>query len=260
MIQASRPWISSVDVDRGTLWFSEISNVLAEVQVGIVCLTHDNKAKPWILFEVGALAKGLTSSRVCTILCDLDPHDIQDPLAQFNHTKPDQDGMKKLARTLNNVLGANGLDPNVLNDACDTYWPMFEQRYKVAMDSFPREAAVEVRTNDSVLEEILNSVRGMDKRLRQVEAREQYPSWSDARLEYVTGVPGGPPIAETELMNEMLNALRGGASVEQITEFAKRFKLEQAVVDGILRQYKNQPADRNMLMGGAVLRPQKKER
>lgn len=178
VIQASRPWISSVDVDRGTLWFSEITNVLADTSVGIVCLTHENKNRPWILFEVGALAKGLSTSRVCTFLCDLDPHDIQDPLAQFNHTKPDKDGMKKLARTLNGVLGANGLDPNVLNDACDTYWPQFKVKYAAAMETFPLAGPVEVRSKDDVLEEILDSVRGMNQRVRQLE-HTSIPGWDD---------------------------------------------------------------------------------
>ena len=186
VIQASRPWISSVDVDRGSLWFSEISNVLAEVQAGIVCLTHENKTRPWILFEAGALAKGLSTSRVCTFLVDLEPNDIKDPLAQFNHTKPDKEGMRKLARTLNGVLGANALDPNVLNSACDTYWPQFEAKYAAAMEAHPLAGPVEVRSNDDVLGEILNSVRGLNQRIRSLE-NEGMPMWDLPGIAEVDG-------------------------------------------------------------------------
>ena len=63
VIQAVDPWMSSKDIDRGALWFSEITDQLANTSIGIICLTKENKTKPWILFEAGALAKGLSSSR-----------------------------------------------------------------------------------------------------------------------------------------------------------------------------------------------------
>lgn len=34
VIQASRPWISTEDVDRGALWFTTITEGLAETAVG----------------------------------------------------------------------------------------------------------------------------------------------------------------------------------------------------------------------------------
>lgn len=39
VIQAAKPWISSHDVDRGALWYTEISKTLADSQFGILCLT-----------------------------------------------------------------------------------------------------------------------------------------------------------------------------------------------------------------------------
>ena len=64
VIQAADPWMSSKDIDRGALWFSEITDQLANTAIGVVCLTKENKNKPWILFESGALAKGISSNRV----------------------------------------------------------------------------------------------------------------------------------------------------------------------------------------------------
>ena len=63
VIQAAKPWISSHDVDRGALWYTEISKTLADSQFGILCLTPENKTEPWILFEAGALAKGIEENR-----------------------------------------------------------------------------------------------------------------------------------------------------------------------------------------------------
>ena len=46
VIQAAKPWISSHDVDRGALWYTEISKTLADSQFGILCLTPENKTEP----------------------------------------------------------------------------------------------------------------------------------------------------------------------------------------------------------------------
>lgn len=42
VIQAPEPWMSSKDIDRGALWFTEISDQLAGTGIGIVCLIKEN--------------------------------------------------------------------------------------------------------------------------------------------------------------------------------------------------------------------------
>jgi hypothetical protein len=169
VLQAVRPWISSRDIDRGALWFSQISEQLCETGIGIVCLTSENKNRPWILFEAGALAKGLTSSRVCTFLIDLTPTDIEDPLAQFNHTFPTKDSMAALVRTLNASLQENTLDDRVLENVFETYWPQFEQQFRAALAQSPSAPAVE-RTDDSILKEILTNTRKLTSKVRDLES------------------------------------------------------------------------------------------
>ena len=43
VIQAAKPWISSHDVDRGALWYTEISKTLADSQFGILCIIGKTK-------------------------------------------------------------------------------------------------------------------------------------------------------------------------------------------------------------------------
>src|SRR5437762_13662094 len=88
VLQATEPFLSTEDIDKGSLWFGELSDQLKDTQVGIVCLTRDNADARWILFEAGALAKGLKKGRVCTLLIDLQPSDLKPPLSQFNATRP----------------------------------------------------------------------------------------------------------------------------------------------------------------------------
>lgn len=183
VIQASRPWISTEDVDRGALWFTEINNGLNETAIGIVCLTHENKERPWILFEAGALAKGLSNNRVCTFLVDLTDQDIKDPLAQFNHTTPTEGDMRKLARTLNRGLGANALEDDVLTDAFNAYWGQFKERFEAIERDIPQAVEVVKRPADDIMSEILENVRGMNQRIRKLEAGgEQLLSWDEPSL------------------------------------------------------------------------------
>ncbi|MCU1500487.1 MAG: hypothetical protein JWM47_4440 [Acidimicrobiales bacterium] len=173
VIQASKPWISTRGIGRGSVWFTEINNELKDTSVGIICLTHQNKASPWILFEAGALAKGLATNRVCTFLVDLGPNDVEDPLAQFNHTEATKEGLWGLVLTLNASL-ENMLDGPTLTAVFDQFWPDFEAKFKAILETHPQEAKVEARTESNILEEILQTTRGLDKRLRSVESAPSY--------------------------------------------------------------------------------------
>jgi hypothetical protein len=169
VIQAVDPWMSSKDIDRGTLWFSEVNDQLQNTSIGIICLTQENKIKPWILFEAGALAKGLSENRVCTFLIDLESTDIGAPLSQFNHTSPTKESLWGLVRTLNNSLKEQGLKEKILEQVFNTYWPQFEREFKIIIDENPENEVVVKRTDDDILLEILTATRSMNKRVRLLE-------------------------------------------------------------------------------------------
>jgi hypothetical protein len=170
VIQAIRPWISTRDLDRGSLWFGEINDQLKDTTVGIICLTQENKTRPWILFEAGALAKGLSTSRVCTLLIDLEPRDIEDPLAQFNHTLPSKESIHALVKTLNSALGATGLDMRVLDQVFETYWQQFSDRFAVILEETKSTEPTKPRPKEDMLGEILENTRLMSSRIRRLEA------------------------------------------------------------------------------------------
>jgi len=169
VIQASRPWISTRDLDRGSLWFGEINDQLKDTTVGIICLTQENKTRPWILFEAGALAKGLSTSRVCTLLVDLEPKDIEDPLAQFNHTFPTSESVLGLVKTLNSTLASNGLDNRILEQVFNTYWPQFEQRFAKILSNTESQPPSKPRPKEDVLGEILENTRMLNSKIRRLE-------------------------------------------------------------------------------------------
>jgi hypothetical protein len=190
VIQATKPWISS-EIDRGAIWFSEVNKILQESALGIICLTNDNKLKPWILFEAGALAKGLSNTRVCTFLVDLQPADIDDPLAQFNHTLPNHDSMYKLVLTVNNHLPEDQkLDPTVLARAFETYWPQFELQFNQTLESVPSNVNTPPKNANDLLTELVVQNRTILHRLTVIEqnSANSYVTPSEFRPSLLAGM------------------------------------------------------------------------
>jgi hypothetical protein len=231
VLQASEPWISTRHIDRGSLWFTEINEKLRDISVGIVCLTQDNKDKPWILFESGALAKGLSTNRVCTFLVDLQPHDLTDPLAQFNHTTPDEAGVWELVRTLNSCLLERALDERVLEKAFKVYWPIFHDEFAKAVEDNEPEKQVKPRTKDDVLMEILAATRDMTKRVQMLENSQK--GWTDSRVirprpnrtDVLAMLRSGVPVYD--VINKQT---RRGIPVDEAAEFVKSLMHELSFI------------------------------
>ncbi len=210
VLQAVRPWMSSKDIDRGSLWFSEITDQLKETKIGVICLTKDNQIKPWILFESGALAKGLSSARVCTFLIDLEPTDVGNPLAQFNHTMPTKDGLYELVRTLNSSLGEHALREKVLEQVFDTYWPQFEDGFKRALEENPAGEHTPSRSEESMLSEVLRTTRSLDRRVRSIERSSDVVNTDRERGRHL--------ISPKKLRQEIRNLLEQGLPPEVIED------------------------------------------
>ncbi len=230
VLQAVDPWLSSKDIDRGSLWFSEITNQLSNTHNGIVCLTKSNLNKPWILFESGALAKGLNSNRVYTFLIDLNSNDVKDPLAQFNHTVPTKDGVYQLVRTINNSLESNGLKESILSNVFETYWPQFDKDFKEIIKNTKDEDVIVERPQEDILIEILQSVRGLDRRVRAIEEvdyllrnqlvhkDQKYISNSNRNINNDKLLLGRTPIDEFNLSVRTMNSLKK-ASIDTFEDY-----------------------------------------
>ena len=212
VIQASRPWVSSRDLDRGSLWFGEINDQLKDTSVGIICLTQENKNRPWILFEAGALAKGLSTARVCTLLIDLEPKDIEDPLAQFNHTFPTKESVLGLVRTLNGTLGSASLDIRILEQVFNTYWPQFESRFKEILATTESIGPSKPRPKEDVLGEILENTRVLGTRIRKLEFEtERIRPTRDFAIN-----PSNPFEPQSHMQEQVRSLVLSGAPKEMI--------------------------------------------
>lgn len=169
VIQALNPWISTQDIDQGSLWFDEVSSQLSETTTGILCLSKANQERPWLLFEAGALAKGLSKSRVCILLIDLESAEVAAPLSFFNHTMPNKEGLRKLVTTLNRNMAEHNLKPDILEKSFETYWPQFESKFTKILESVPEIPTEKTVDSNDMLKEILMTTRGLSSRIRDIE-------------------------------------------------------------------------------------------
>jgi hypothetical protein len=164
MLQATEPFLSSEDIDKGAIWFGEVGRQLASSDVGIVCLTKDNRSAPWILFEAGALAKGLLRNRVCTFLVDIVPTDLIAPLSQFQSTTATKEDMLKLATTINDSL-EKPLAKDLLETTFNSFWDRFKQGFDAAVKEHQSTASPVMRTPSELAGETLEICRSIQRTL-----------------------------------------------------------------------------------------------
>ena len=158
-LQFVKPYFTPDDIEKGTKWDSEIAKELASAQIGVVCLTKDNTEKPWIVFEAGALSKSIDKSRVCPVLFDIEPTEIKGPLTSFQFTRFAKEDFKRLVTTINRVGGEAQLEPSLLDQAFEMWWPKLEEQVTVILRSHDNGTKKEKRTDRDILEELLDLAR-----------------------------------------------------------------------------------------------------
>lgn len=157
------PFVSQSDINAGDRWSVEIGKELENSNFGVICITRENLAAPWILFEAGALAKSMQDGRMIPLLLDLDFQEISGPLAQFQAKKCERDGIKDLVYSLNRV-SSEPVDENRLERLFEMAWGDLERK----ISDLPKgeKAGKQNRPQGEILEELVSSVRGVEMRVR----------------------------------------------------------------------------------------------
>jgi hypothetical protein len=159
------PWLSNADIEAGERWANEVAKELESSNFGIISVTRENVASPWILFEAGALAKSLQGSRVIPLLLDLEFRDITGPLAQFQAKKVDKLGLSEIVASINQNAPQPVQEARV-KQLFDALWPDLEKRIGgIPKQTTPTKHA---RSQPEVLEELVTGVRALDARVRDI--------------------------------------------------------------------------------------------
>src|SRR5258708_1057940 len=75
-LNAVEPFMSGVDIDKGTRWADALVVTLQQSPCAIVCLTPESLQSVWVAFEAGAVSKAVggpegAKARIWTYLLDL---------------------------------------------------------------------------------------------------------------------------------------------------------------------------------------------
>lgn len=185
VLQKAETWFSPDGITKGETWFTTISGQLADINFGIICLTRDNLKAPWILFEAGAISKGLAKNHVCTLLIDLAHQDVTPPLSQFNHTTPIRDEMLKLLRTINENMCEHKLPDARFEASFLRCWPEFETDFAAILENGTKREPRPKRTTEDMVSEILTTSRSIQSFLE----RERVERIERQMLSLLSGLP-----------------------------------------------------------------------
>lgn len=232
IVQVCTFWISSHDIDAGDRWGSTLARELEQTRFGILCLTSENLAAPWLLFEAGALSKVVDGTNVCPLLLDVRQADIKGPLAQFQSVEADKEGVRKLVKAINHALGDQALDENIIDKVFNALWPDFETSIQ-AIPENTQEAMSLRRTPDDLLDEVLRTIREQSRMLSDLmefQSRQLYIEPNPERPIYFQHVraesskkPSDVSIGDVTLINSLLidEPLRF-AEIKKKTGFSER--------------------------------------
>lgn len=180
VLQGTRTWISNKDIDKGATWFNDIQNALQDVGAGILCVTRDNMNAPWLLFEAGALSKGLTKTRVIPLLIDLKPADLRPPLAQFNGCQPTIDDMVNMMLTINKQNRKSALTEASVRKTCSRWWKDFDEEFRRCLNRNQSGQQPKRRQVEDMIEETLQIARSIHQALQALTPDLRNPNTSSS--------------------------------------------------------------------------------
>ncbi|KJZ23253.1 toll/interleukin-1 receptor domain-containing protein [Tritonibacter mobilis] len=165
VLQYVQPFVSDKDISAGDRWAQTIASELEAANFGIICITPENLASEWVLFESGALAKSMLDGKVIPLLFGLEMSDLSGPLKQFQAQKVEMLGIMEVAKAINNVAESKA-DDKIIDRTVPALWPQLE----AALREIPEIAPAEKhrRPQNEILEEIVTDVRGLNARLSRL--------------------------------------------------------------------------------------------
>jgi hypothetical protein len=165
VLQTVEPWMSEEDITKGAPWNAELVLQLNTCHFGIVCVTPENMAAPWLNFEAGALAlaKRVDKALVSPFLVGLTPTDLTGPISQFQAVTATLKDVTRLLRSLNNA-SESPLPDDRITRAAEKWWPSLEEKLQTAAELPPAPPASTRELRD-VMDEVLEISRRLQRQI-----------------------------------------------------------------------------------------------
>jgi hypothetical protein len=196
VLQQVRPFMSAEDIQAGTRWGATLGRKMEKCNFGISCITADNRLKPWIMFEAGALSKSLTASRVVPFLHKIGLSDLEGPLTQFQAVLATKDGTLRLLESIYETLAPPAVTRSRMLRAFERLWPVLEKNLSEIKDPDPKTIPPK-RTPEQMLQEILTAIRDHNP-------HETSHDLDKAMWQHIEGMEPLPPMP---IRNDIVGAL-----------------------------------------------------
>jgi hypothetical protein len=183
VLHYAEPWMSQLDISAGGRWAAEVGRELEASNFGLICLTPENLAASWIAFEAGALSKTVEKSSVVPYLLDVDFANVEGPLAQFQSKKADKASTLDIVRAIN-AAAKIPVEPSRLGALFEMAWPQLSERLAEAQN-LATDVQPQRRAQAAVLEDLVATIRGLDKRLEGLE-RGHFPRYDSTDSGFCT--------------------------------------------------------------------------
>lgn len=156
VLQDVRPFFSP-DIEKGTQWAYEIAKALEECVFGIICVTPESIAEPWLNFEAGAVASML-SKRMSPIIVGLSKSDITPPLSNYTLTDTGEQDVRRLMSDLNSKL-ERPLSDERFKTAFAVHWPALAEELLKIENMSPEASKSSPRSLENKVDELLALAR-----------------------------------------------------------------------------------------------------
>ena len=153
LLHPIRPWMSSVDIEKGTQWNKEISTRLSQDSVGIICTTPENQNSAWLMFEAGAISKTIDNARVFPVLIGLEPSELVSPLNQFQSTTLKKEDFYKMIESLNNQMKEHKRSDKILKEEFNKSWGKFYSKLQTKLNN------IQFQSSSLVFPKILDALK-----------------------------------------------------------------------------------------------------
>lgn len=169
VVPTAKPWLSSLDIDKGSRWRSELHVYLTKAKGCIVCVTPDNIDSQWIYWETGAISL-VQEHPICPFLVNVTPAQLSgNPLDQFQCTFATESDVLLLVHTLNKRLTEPD-DELRLRGLFHQHWSELRTKLSCIADSIMPENVREMLKELSAIQERYHKRWYTDKKAESLDA------------------------------------------------------------------------------------------
>lgn len=123
-----------------------MDEALEKADFAILCVTRENRAAPWMMYEAGVLSRTAGAENVAPFLLDIGASELQSPVTRFQLTVFEREDLETLVLTINQCHTIEERIPEpVLKERFQlVYGGFLEKLLKEALDFQDEEGAEDI--------------------------------------------------------------------------------------------------------------------